>query len=769
MAPLRPAAALPAHPPRVVRAAGAEGRVSIGRDTFGIPHVEASSVTDLFVGQGFATAQDRLWQLEWDRRRALGRSAELVGTAAAAVNDAFCRRARLGDAARAGCAGLDDAHRRVLEAYAAGVNAFLGSTAARPVELQALDVEPEPWEPWHCVAVFLVRHVTFATWQAKLWRARLFAALGPAAVVQWRNEGAGDTPLIVPPGVREAVDRLGAAGLLVAPGREAAAALAPLGLQLNGSNAWALDGAWTASGSPLVAGDPHRPLELPNVYAQVVLRGDGVDAAGLAFPGVPGIPHFGQSRSVAWAVTNAMAEYQDLFVERFDAEGRYLAPGGVWAEADVRHERVQVRDGEPVDVPCVATAHGPVILGGPGHGVGVALASTGLVDPAGSLSCTLGLLGAASVEEVDAAFARWVEPANNVVCADTSGAIAYRTAGSIPLRGEAAAWLPVPGWSGEFDWRGRVPDDELPRVRRPPGGRIVTANQRVVGAGHPHLLGVDAAAANRADRIWACLGDRRHLEVEDQAAVHRDCVSEPLLRVAALVAGLDDAALDERGRMARDLLVGWDGRMLAESVPAGVAAAVRAQLVRLVAAALPEALQANPFAEWEPPATALPVQQRVAQALDGHVQREPPPPAVVAEAVAAALADLVDRFGDTPAAWRWGARHTAQPAHPLRGMGPELDELLDVSSGPLSGDVDCVWATNSAPGVTDRALTGSTARYVWDLGDRRRSRWVVPLGASGHPASPHFRDQQRHWARGELVPVEWEPARPDAVIEPVGP
>jgi penicillin amidase len=153
--------------------------------------------------------------------------------------------------------------------------------------------------------------------------------------------------------------------------------------------------------------------------------------------------------------------------------------------------------------------------------------------------------------------------------------------------------------------------------------------------------------------------------------------------------------------------------------------------------------------------------------LDGAIKREPPGPAIVAGALEAAVADLTERFGADQAGWRWGRRHVARPAHPLQGASPELDRLLDVGSGPLSGDVDCVWATNSVPAVTDRALTGSTARYVWDLGDRSRSRWVVPLGASGHPASPHARDQQELWAQGELAAVEWEADVTEVVIEPV--
>ena len=240
-------------------------------------------------GQGFATAVDRLWHLEWDRRRALGTLAAVTGDAGHAVADGFARRARLADAAQQGYASLDDAERgRALDAHAAGINAYLSGVADRPLELRTLRVEPGPWEPWHAVAVFLVRHVTFATWQSKLWRARVLAAQGPAAVDRWNIEGfVGDTPVIVPPGARAAVGELDAAGLLSGgPAAETIAALRPLGMQMSGSNCWALTGARTASGRPLIAGDPHRPLEVPNVYYQVRLdvSGRGHRSRGVLVP-----------------------------------------------------------------------------------------------------------------------------------------------------------------------------------------------------------------------------------------------------------------------------------------------------------------------------------------------------------------------------------------------------------------------------------------------------------------------------------------------------
>ncbi len=710
---------------------GVERAVRIRRDGLGVPHIEASTIADLFFGQGFATAHDRLWHLEWDRRKALGRTAELIGSAANVVTDSFHRRARLGERARAGYAALDDETRAILDAHAAGIDAYQAATAARPIEFQALGCPDEPWEGWHAVAIFLVRHVTFATWQTKLWNARVLAALGPDAVGRFRSEGrSGDAAVIVPPGVRAAVGALVDAGLFTA---SAVAGLEPLGLQQSGSNAWAVHGSRTASGLPLVAGDPHRPFEVPNVYYQVHLVGPGVDAAGFSFPGVPGVPHFAQTARTAWAVTNAMADYQDLFVERL--------PDAI---TDRRVETVQVRDGDDVEVECLTTRHGPVVLGGTAHGAGVALASTGLVEAGGSLRTILPMLRAHTTAELDAALADWVEPANNVVLADADGHIAYRTAGRVPLRHPLNAVLPVPGHDDTHDWTGHIPDDALPRAADPAVGAIVTANQRVTARDYPYLLNDDAAAPNRAERIWARLGDRTGLTVDDQAAIHTDASTLPGLALAPRI-----VAADER---AAAVLRGWDGSMAADSHAAALVGRVRHELCRLVVERLPAALRSNPFATWEPPATALPAEIRVANSIghwiaddDTTVLGGAPWAPLIAAATRAAIESL---DGSS-----WGGVHEATPLHPARGLDDALDALVRPTSGPVAGGSDCVMAMNQMGGLTTNALSGSTTRYVWDLADRSRSGWVVPLGASGHPASAHFRDQTGDWAVGRLHPV----------------
>ena len=686
-------------------------RFVVTRDAFGIPHVSAETVAGLFAGQGYATATDRAWHLEVDRRRARGTLAAITGEMAHAVSDGFARRARIEEFSRQGFEALNVETRRLCEAHADGVN-------RRIAERQTVRGLPiAPFEAWESVAIFVVRHLTFATWQTKLWNARVLAALGPDAVARFRSEGrTGETPVIVPSGVRAATGALLDAGLFH-PAQQSVAALHPLGLQMSGSNAWAVHGSRTRSGLPLIAGDPHRPFEAPNVYYQIGLScpEEGIDAAGFSFVGVPGVPHFAQSRRVAWAVTNAMADYQDLYVERLDE-----------AVIDERDEVVEVRGQSNRQVACAITRHGPVILGDRQHGIGVALQTAGLTNAGRSIQCVLPQLRAQSVGELDACLTDWVEPANNVVMADIDGTIGYRTAGWIPVRTEVNSWLPVPGWTDAHDWTGRIPDAELPRERNPNTGAVVTANQRVTTPDYPHSLGVDSYPAFRADRIWIRLGTGKDLRGDDLAAILTDSVSTPSLRWQPFVPD-------------------WDGAFESSSNAAAIVGQAQHELVKFVVRQLPEALLANPFEEWEPPATALSATQRVAIAIEGWIAAADATflpdgmswPDAMRQAAVTAAASVGTRT--------WGDLHHLQP---LRLGGTDRVDL-----GPISGGKDCVMATNHIPGVSTHALVGSTARYVWDLADRRNSGWVVPMGPNEDLHQPHATDQTDAFVEGRLVPV----------------
>lgn len=664
------------------------------RDEHGIPHVRASDVLDLARGQGEVTARDRAFQLEWLRRRATGTTAAVTGTAGRDW-DVLARRTRLVDVARRGWSRLDDESRAFVAAYVEGVNTGLADPAHAEVpELATLGVTPQPWEDWTPLAVFLAQHLLFANLGGKLWGQRAADALGD------------DADLLDPEG--------------------------PEG----GSNAWAVGGGRTASGLPLVAGDPHRIIESPGAYLQVRLAcedpDDAFDVVGFAFPGVPGAPHFAHAGEVAWAITNASADYQDVYAVTLDAAD----PTSVTAH---HVEVVEVAGEDPVDVEVISTPYGDVIEGGLGTGRGLALRTT--VSELGDtgLGALLGLLRARSADDVETAFASWVEPVNNLVVADRGGAVRYRLAGRVPLRADANRRRladptdPAAAWQGWLD--PARPDDVGP------GGAVVTANDR--RGPESEAVGALFAAPYRRDRLWALLEGRDDLTVADLADFHGDALLDPRARLTVLTDGWDG------------WLEGWDGRMHADSTDAALFAAWRTALTRrIVAEPVLDPLRAPAPSTVLAPFVDLTT--RVGRALPAlAAARRPLGIDVVAHAEAARDEVLAARGPGRPVA-RWGETHVLAPVHPLEAAAPAGAAVPAVA---LSGDTDCVRACASSPGLTDACGRGPVARYAWDLADVQASGWVVPTGAHADPRSPHHHDQLEAWADGRLVPVVTDWAR----------
>jgi penicillin amidase len=720
------------------------GSVEILRDGLGIPHVRAESLGGAFFGQGFACAQDRLWQMEHDRRRAAGRWAEVVGPIAV-TRDAFLRRMGIARSAVRDLAALRADTREMLDAYAAGVNAFLASGAPLPAEYALTGLAPEPWEAWQSLALYKLRHAFMGPLYRKLWRGALLREQGPELLAAI-YPGARET-LSVPPGAdhREAA-------LLESELAGSVEALRALEPGDGASNHWALAGSRTASGKPLVAGDPHRPLELPNAYWQNHVRCVAFDAIGLSFAGVPGFPHFGHSARVAWCITHGMADDQDLFVERLGA--RELAA------VERRTDVVSVRGAAPAEVEILTTERGPVILGGTHVGSGIALRWTTLAEADSTFDCFLPMLAAASAAELEEAMRAWVTPCNNLISADVDGSIRYRFRGRVPVREAANRWSPVPGDSGAHAWRGHVPFDALPAIADPPNGALAAANNRPAGAGTPYL-GVDFSGPSRIERILTRLESLRAATVDDMASIHADDLSLVAPLFVRALDGVEPAS--ERAREALALLRAWDARVAADSVDAALYLAFREQLTFLAgealgltsptlgalgeAAAAPERLALV----WNaiPPLLSARFVPRGTQAAFDWKE-------LCAQAFERALAFLEARLGPRLSEWRYGRVHRTFAWHP-----PALDleaarRLRLPPSVPMGGDGDTVLCGATVPGFSLRATTVSVARYVFDLADWERSGWVVPHGVSGDPASPHYTDQLLAWAELRLLPMRYD-------------
>ena len=734
---------------------GLEGEVEIFRDRLGAPHVRAMSAHDAFFGQGFATAQDRLWHMEYDRRRAYGRWAEYVGKPGL-DQDLLMRRFQIRRSVERDYGGVNADAKAMLDAYAAGVNAFIETTGSLPIEYSLVDAAPERWEPWDCLAVYKARHILMGGFENKLWRAALVNSLGPEAAAELYKGYQPGHLLIVPPGVdysggfAEGLTELG----------EGAAAIGWLADRDSGSNNWAVAGSRTASGKPLVAGDPHRALDVPNVYYQNHIACAEFDAIGLSFPGFPGFPHFGHNAHVAWCVTHAMADYQDLYIERFDERGLDLYDyGGGRQKADVSHEVVRVKDDHDVRLRVATTRHGPVILEDTNGGRRLAFKYT--ATDGANLFCQaiIPMLSSRSADELEESMRGWVDPCNNFTFADVHGDIGYLNRGRVPLRPAANSWLPVPGWTGDNEWEGYVPFEELPRMRNPENGLIVTANNRIVGEDYPYLLSLDYAPEYRARRIAERLEELEGATVDDMAAIHSDKVSLPARVYSGLLT--KTRPLDERSERAVEILRAWDGTMDRDGAAPTIYSAFRMKLNRRVLEHVLGPLAAEAL---DAPGSRAPAHIRhlesllVTHARDGDGSLLPAD-AEWAEVLAEALAEAVawlgedERLGEDMDDWLWSKVHFTRPRHTLSDAYPDFAELLDPPSVSVGGDGDTPQASSYAPSAPFVTSASSVARYVFDTSDWDNSRWIVPLGVSGNPGSPHYADQLSRWSEVELSPM----------------
>ncbi|MFE0804398.1 penicillin acylase family protein [Streptomyces sp. NPDC058812] len=683
------------------------------RDAWGIPHLRADSTDELARAQGRVTAGDRAWQLEVERHRAQGTSASFLGPGALSW-DRLARRARLADTARRCFTALEDKDPETaawVRAYVDGVNEGLAETGSAAPEFARAGLAPGRWEPWTPLGVWLATHILFAGFPAKLWREHITAHLGPDAVALFAADGPGTA----------------------------------------GSNGWLVSGERTATGHAVIAGDPHRFIEDPGVYQQIHLSCPEFDVVGLAVPGVPGIAHFGHTGTVAWAITNAMADYQDLYRERLRRTGagvEALGPDGTWHRAARHTETIRVagekreegqegQEEEIVEVEVIETDRGPVIAGGPeglddGTPTALSLRYPPRVTADLGFGALLPLLRARRVADVDRALDAWAEPVNVVQAADTAGGLLHRVAGRVPVRSAANGLRPVPAWEPGHEWEGW----HTPPRAGLTDGVAVMANQR--GPAAP--LGVEFAPPHRADRIAALLAGKERWSAADMPAIHTDTLLASAGPLLDRLTALDD--LTPEAAALRDRLLSWDRRMDADSTGAAAYAAVRGAVVRRLAAHPVLAPASVPPAYPEVLLPWLALVPRVGHALEHLLRAEDLYGIDRAGAVRAALEEVAAR----PPAGTWGDTHRLAPWQ-------ALPDPSHADEPRLSGDHDCVLCTSAVPGLTDRAARGPAARYVWDLADRQDSRWVVPLGASGVPGSPHHRDQRALWLDGELVPV----------------
>lgn len=757
------------------RLPGLEGEVEIIRDALGVPHISANSLADLYFAQGYVHAQDRLWQMELNRRVASGRLSELFGEVTLEA-DRFLRRIGLRRAAEQDAPLLSDESRRLLDAYLQGVNTFIERHQGRlPVEMVLLRCKPEPWTAVDSLSWGKMMAWNLAgNWESEVLRAKFVARVGPERAARIEPIYPHGNPLIVPPGA----DYEGLNTPLLdqyRQMRELVGILSPT----HGSNNWVVDGTRTASGKPVLANDPHLAPQMPSVWYHWHLNAPGLDVTGAGLPGLPGVI-IGRNRRIAWGVTNAGPDTQDLYLERFNPENPHQYEyQGAWEDAKVIQEEIRVKGKpEPVIEEVIVTRHGPIITGQEVGGQPMALRWTSH-DPATTSEVLMGLDRAGNWDDFTAALRHWDAPAQHFVYADVDGNIGYYMAGRVPVRAKGEGLLPVPGWTGEYEWTGTVPFEELPQAYNPPSHQIVTANNRIVGDDFPHFITHEYFGAYRAQRIIDLLNERERLTPADMAAIQGDFFSIPASQIVPHLLKLEPRSETERQALA--LLRTWNFVLDKESAAAAIYEVFLLRMLKVtfgsvVGEELAEEYVGKGVSVLSPTniyagrSTPLLIDLLNEQDNRWFVNSALPKgpknwEEAMQQSLRGALDELRSKLGKDMAGWQWGKLHSVTFSHPL-GQVKALSRLFNRGPFPLSGDTDTVCQMAFAPGKPYAATSWVPSfRLIVDMSNTRNGLFGHPTGQSGHPASAHYADMISTWLEVKHYPLLFERDQIEAAKE----
>lgn len=771
--------------------AGLQADVDVYRSADGVPHIYASNEHDLFFAQGYVHAQDRFWQMDFFRHVGSGRLAEMFGPSQVET-DAFLRTLGWERLAEIEAEQLDPGTMKILTAYAEGVNEYLSERSGWRLSLEYVilgllspDYAIDPWTPTHTL-----------TWaKAMAWdlggnldgeidRALLMSSLSRQQVEELYPPYPDDHPVIVPsagggrndlaaaemPMAREIWQDLNRTQRRVNGVHDLLAAGSPA----TGSNNWVISGARTASGAPTLANDTHLGIQMPSIWYENGLhcRSRTPDCrfqvAGFSFAGVPSVV-IGHNDRIAWGVTNAGPDVQDLYIERLDPEApdQYLFEGE-WLDLHVRQETLEVAGAESVPLTIRETHHGPLISetyeplleieqeGGLELPLeyGLALRWTAL-EPSTLLEALIEINLARDWEQFRQAARKWDVPSQNLVYADVDGNIGYQMPGKIPIRASGRGWLPAEGWTGEAEWQGYIPFEELPYLANPERGYIVTANNAIVDGGYPYFVRRDWDFGYRAARITAMIESSEEVTVGKMREMQGDNLNAMAAVLTPYLSALpfEDATLGRR--VSR--LTSWDGQNDMDSAEAAFFNAIWQQT-----------LNRTFFEEWK--TGPLPSDSRsivvMSQLLEqpesswwdlpstGEVEDRD---ALLSLAVQAANAELEGRLGPSMEDWRWGDLHTATFRNASlgeSGVAP-IEALFNRGPFSVSGGSSIVNATDWDPTEGYGVKSLPSQRLITDLSDWERTWTIHTTGQSGHAFHPNYINQADRWRVIEYHTLPW--------------
>jgi penicillin G amidase len=742
---------------------GLQKPVEILRDRWGVPHIYAQNDHDLFFAQGFVHAQDRLWQMELNRRLSSGRLSEIFGETTLDTD----RATRTLGFRRLGVQDLENSSetvRGLMAAYAHGVNALIDAERDRlPVEFMLLRFQPESWTPEDTMTwARLVFWQMSRAWYGEIIRAQVIKAVGEEHAKELNISYPEENPVALPKGIE--FNQIDLPDLSDSP------------LERNwGSNAWAVSGQKTQTGFPFVCNDMHLPVFVPSTWYQNHLVSDKIHVTGVSMPGIPMVLG-GHNDRIAWGITLAYTDCEDLYIEKFDPDisDRYLYQGK-WLQAETIIEEIRVNGwDQPHQEEVILTHHGPVISGVIGHDEQKFSLQSMSLRPTRTGEALLALNQAAGWDEFVGAMALIDAPQLNIVYGDVHGNTGYWVTGKVPIRAKGCGLLPSIGWTGEFEWAGEVPFEEMPHAFNPAQGYIVSANHRIVPDDYPHYIGSDFMNGYRARRIVDMIEEQEQLAARDFTAMQMDVTSLPGQAFVRLLNGFESQDVDTQ--LALKYLRAWDGQLTTTTIGGTLYEVAFQYLIRsILEPKLGKTLTDHAMGwGWSPvlyPShefngrDTIAILRLLQYPHSWWLRTSGGRDFLLDKALREAVQWLRQELGEDSNQWQWGRIHQMEYAHPLGRQEP-LDYAFNRGPYPVGGDSDTPHQTGfSAAEPYQNNLASPSMRFIMDLSDFSQSLAITPMGQSGQVGTRHYDDLIDLYLKGEYHPMLWTRQQIEAALE----
>lgn len=719
---------------------GLTANVDVYRDDHGVPHIEAKSMKDLFIAQGFVTAQDRMFQMDLSRRQASGMLSEVIGEKTLS-RDKFFRTLGLRRAAEASYDKYSPEMKQYLTWYADGVNAYIKQAKKAntlPIEFMLVGYEPKKWTPVDSLVIG--KYMAFdlgGHWEGQAFRYYLMETFSKEKALDLFPGYPADAPAILEDLKESGLDFEKSFAEAVVPNFH------------NGSNNWVVSGSKTQSGKPLLANDPHLSLGTPSIWYQTHLTAPEYEVSGVIFAGIPGII-VGHNETIAWGVTNVGPDVQELYIEKRNPkdpyEFQYLAD---WEKADVVDEVIKVKDKADVNYEVVITRHGPIISEFAHHdkpGTALSLKWTAL-QPSKELEAVIMMNRSKNWQQFETSLESFHTPAQNFVFASTDGTIAYKANGLIPVRKQKYTSLPVPGWTDQYEWEGYIPWNELPTTVNPKNGYIATANNKVTTDSYPYHISDTFAQPYRQQRIVEVLEKNDTLTVKDMQTLQFDQKNkqaEELLPI--LIEQVTNEPLNEIETQVIDVLKKWNKL---DSKNSAAPLIFHIWMDRFSSELFKEEISEEMMDMFD--GREQVIDELIRKAYAGQpgpwIKEHGGLEKVTENSFRSMISMLTEEYGEYLAEWKWGDFHTLTFEHPLASIKP-LNLLFNPETQKMGGSRVTVGVAGWNRETGD-ITHGGAWRMVIDMADPTKAYHVVGPGQSGHVLSPWYKDQSKDWATGK--------------------